>query len=81
MTLKEALWRYVYRQSGISRLLFKSYVAPHFDLVSVKCDEQLDTSTFFFIILDGSVDIKVTVAGGSTQEFTLVSGEFIDIHF
>ena len=43
--------------------------------------KQLDTSTSFFIILDGSVDIKVTVAGGTTQEFTLVSGEFIDTYF
>jgi len=45
----------------------------------VKLGEQLDTSTFFYIILDGVVDIKVTVAGGTTEEFTLASGESFDV--
>jgi len=75
---QEALWRYFYRRSGISRLLFKSHVAKCFELIDAKAGEALDTSTFFYIILDGSVDIKTTVTG-STRDYMLVSGESFDI--
>ena len=78
LCVKEALWRYFYRRSGISRLLFKSHVAKCFELIDAKAGEALDTSTFFYIILDGSVDIKTTVTG-STRDYTLVSGESFDI--
>lgn len=75
---QEALWRYFYRRSGISRLLFKRYVATCFELIDAKVGTKLDTDAYFYIILDGAVDIESTVSS-STQEVTLVSGESFDI--
>ncbi|KAL7526937.1 hypothetical protein ACHAXR_004318 [Thalassiosira sp. AJA248-18] len=75
---QEALWRFFYRRSGISRLLFKCYVATCFELIDAKEGTHLDTNQYFYIILDGAVDMKSTVAG-QTKENTLVSGQSFDI--
>jgi hypothetical protein len=53
-------------------------VAPFFELVDVKMGDKLDTSKYFYIIFDGSVAIKSTVAG-STRDIILLSGESFDI--
>lgn len=53
-------------------------MAPCFELVNAKEGTKLDTNQYFYIILDGAVDIESTVAG-STKENTLVSGQSFDI--
>ena len=75
---QEALWRYFYRRCGISRLLFKSYVAPKFELVDMNEGDRLDTDAYFFIVLDGLIDTKQTV-GGVEREFVLSSGASFSI--
>lgn len=44
----------------------------------MKAGSTLDTNQFFYIILEGSVDIESTVSG-TTNEYTLVSGAAFDI--
>ncbi|EJK51875.1 hypothetical protein THAOC_28911 [Thalassiosira oceanica] len=70
---QEALWRFLYRRCGISRLLFKAYVAPKFELVNMNEGDRLDTEAYFFIVLDGLIDTKQT-AGGVERRFLLFSG-------
>ena len=70
---QEALWRYFYRRSGVSRLLFKAYLAPKFELVDMNEGDRLDTDAYFFIVLDGLIDTKQT-AGGVERKFLLFSG-------
>ena len=55
-----------------------SHIAKCFELVGAKAGEKLNTNEFFYIILDGKVDIK-TSFDGSNNEFTLVSGESFDV--
>ena len=50
---KEALWRFFYRRSGVSRLVFKKYVATYFELINVNEGTTLDTRwLFFFFFLE-----------------------------
>ena len=71
---EEALWRFFYRRSGITRLLFKHYVSPSFELVHVKAG-TLDTQNWFYIILSGSVTLK----RDNETRVTLYSGSSFDI--
>lgn len=75
---QEALWHFFYRRSGISCLLFKSYVAPCFELVEEKTGTVLDTNNYFYIILDGAIRVESEVAG-LTRDLTLASGESFGI--
>ncbi len=59
-------------------MAFKSHIAKCFELVDAKAGEKLNTNEYFYIILDGKVDIK-TPFNGSNNEYTLVIGESFDV--
>ena len=53
-------------------------MATCFELINAEEGTKLDTDNYFYIILDGAVDIQCKVAG-SERDHTLVSGSSFDI--
>lgn len=60
------LWRMLYRNSGLSELLFKQYLYPQkFQLVKIKAGTQISSSdNNLYIILDGVADTTITLQRG-----------------
>lgn len=56
---EETLWRMFYRHSGLSKLLFKSLLAPCMLVINYIPGEILETDRYFYIILDGVVDASI----------------------
>ena len=69
----EMLWRYFYRHSGVTKLLFKKHIGHRFEIKSFEENEQLDPENYFYIIIEGSVRLNVEMDGHNSQ-FLLRSG-------
>lgn len=50
---EEPLWRYLYRQSGLSKAKFKTFICPTLELVEYDAGQQIPLDDKFFIVLDG----------------------------
>lgn len=81
----ELLWRYFYRYSGVTRLLFQKHIAPLFELKTFKKGDELDPDNVFYIILSGSVALDVEIHNEydayrcKKQSFVLGSGDKMHI--
>jgi hypothetical protein len=51
----------LYRNGGLSELLFKQYIIPIFTVVKFKAGSHIPTNNCLYIILDGTADAKVTL--------------------
>lgn len=60
---QEMLWRYFYRHSGVTKLLFKKHIGYRFEVKSFKENEPLDPENYFYIIINGSVRLNVEMDG------------------
>jgi hypothetical protein len=59
------LWRMLYRNGGISQLLFKQFIYPQkFQLVKFKAGSQIPVDNCLYIILDGIADTQITLQRG-----------------
>jgi hypothetical protein len=59
------LWRMLYRNGGLSQLLFKQFIYPQkFQLVNFKAGSQIPTDNCLYIILDGVADTTITLQRG-----------------
>jgi hypothetical protein len=71
----EALWRFIYRHSGLSKLQFKTKLCPHVNVIDVKPGQELDMKCFY-IILDGVVAAEAFNGNtGRKHTFPLLSGQ------
>jgi hypothetical protein len=81
----ELLWRYFYRYSGVTRLLFQNHIAPIFELKTFQKGEELDPDNVFYIVLSGSVALDVEIHNEyyafrcKKQSFVLGSGDKMHI--
>jgi hypothetical protein len=55
------LWRMLYRNGGLSQLLFKQYIWPCTQLVTFKKGSQIPTDNCLYVILDGIADTEITL--------------------
>lgn len=56
------LWRMLYRNSGLSQLLFKQFIYPSkFQLIHIKAGTDIPVDNYLFIILDGVADTQITL--------------------
>jgi hypothetical protein len=64
----QPLWRMLYRNSGLSELLFQQYLYPQkFQLITITTGTQLSSSdNCLYIILDGTADAQITLQKGDT---------------
>ena len=67
------LWRYFYRHSGVTKLLFHKHIGHRFTLRSFQANERLDPENYFYITLEGAVRLIVEM-NGIDNEFDMVSG-------
>lgn len=78
------LWRMMYRNGGLSELLFKQFVWPRFELVQMKKGHIIEEDSLF-IVLDGvaraTVHLKDDKGKEITHDITLVSGEVMNIKY
>jgi hypothetical protein len=59
------LWRMLYRNGGLSQLLFKQYIYPSkFQVVKFKAGTEIPTDNCLYIILDGVADTQITLQRG-----------------
>jgi len=47
------LWRYIYRQSGLSKEKFKTFIRPTLELVEYEPGQEIPLEGRFFIVLEG----------------------------
>jgi len=73
----QPLWRVLYRNGGLSELLFKQFIMTKFDVVTFKKGTELPLDGYLYIILDGTCDSKITLqrseeslAGKSSTSFS-----------
>jgi hypothetical protein len=77
---QEALWRYVYRHSGLSKAQFKSLIAPELKLQMFERGEAIPTADHFYVIFDGIVGAHVKHLGsGVKREIRMFSGEMFPL--
>lgn len=74
------LWRMMYRNGGLSELLFQQFVWPRFELVEVKKGDIIDEDALF-IVLDGVATAQVKLKDGQVNNITLSSGEVINVKY
>jgi Popeye protein conserved region len=79
---QEALWRYIYRHSGLSRVQFQAILCPHVELVEFRRGDRIPVNDKFFIVLDGVVAAHVNQVGTRKTHFIpIVSGQMFPLHF
>ena len=73
------LYRMLYRNGGLSELLFQQFVWPRFELIEInKGDLLVDDENSMYLILEGTASANITLHG-KTQILLLGSGEAIHI--
>ena len=73
------LYRMMYRNGGLSELLFQQFVWPRFELVLFSKGDTLDDGNeSLYIILDGTTRANITLQG-RTKELLLGSGEAVHV--
>jgi hypothetical protein len=77
------LWRMLYRNWGLSELLFQQYVWPKFELVQYKKGDTIpDNDDSMYIVLEGVASAKIHVKNKSNERNILLrSGEVIHVEF
>ena len=78
---KAALWRMMYRFTGLSPRLFQSILADKVRVVAYATGQTLDTAHYFYIIYQGQVRLHVVENNVITSSRILVSGEMFDLKF
>ena len=71
---QEMLWRFFFRYSGVTKLLFKKHIGHRFELKYFDANEPLDPANFFYIVLDGSVKLDVEMNGHNNPS-VMTSGD------
>lgn len=74
-----ALWRYIYRQSGMSKAEFKGLICPTLQLLSFDKGDAIPTANWFCIIYDGIVNAEVAHKSGVDRKIEMYSGEMFPI--
>lgn len=69
----EWLWRYFYRHSGVTPLLYQRHIGHRFRLQSFEANEALDPENYFYIALEGYARLVVEM-DGIDHEFDMASG-------
>jgi len=73
------LYRMMYRNGGLSELLFRQFVWPRFGLTHLKKGDKIeDDGESLYIILEGTASANITLKG-RTKEIALGSGEVIHV--
>ena len=82
------LWRMLYRNSGLSQLLFHQFVYPSkFEFLHLKAGSRIPTDDCLYIILDGVANTSIKLQTSNLkngkletqQVLSLTSGEIINI--
>ncbi|KAG7374862.1 hypothetical protein IV203_013957 [Nitzschia inconspicua] len=74
------LWRMLYRNGGISQLLFKQFIYPQkFQLVKFKAGSQIPVDNCLYIILDGVADTQITLQRGDGYTNITPKSSFADL--
>lgn len=78
---QDALWRYIYRHNGLSKMQFQSIIAPHLQLLTFEQGEIIPTDDMFYIILDGEVRAQVREINSEQPAYSIeiLSGEMFPI--
>lgn len=80
---EESLWRYFYRRSGISRIVFKKFLAGYCQMVSFSAGDDIphedsEDGFYLYIIYSGKVNADAII-NMKKLSLTLYSGEIFDI--
>jgi len=77
---QEKLWRYIYRHSGLSRLLFFNLIVPTLKLITFEQGEDIPVADHFYIILEGMVTAEtVHDETGTKAKMKIFSGEMFPV--
>jgi hypothetical protein len=79
---QEALWRFIYRHSGLSKAQFQTLLCPHVELVQFRKGDSIPVTGKFYIVLDGIVAAVANQVGTmKTHSMTIVSGEMFPLQY
>lgn len=56
---EEALWRFIYRHSGLSKTQFHGSISPELQILSFEKNEQIPLEDVCYIILEGKVNLEI----------------------
>jgi hypothetical protein len=76
---KAALWRMMYRRTGLSQRLFSTILADKVKLIEFPMGETIDTEQNFYIIYHGVVRMHVIQDNVIASTRLLVAGEMFDL--
>ena len=77
---QEALWRYIYRHSGLSKAQFQYLICPTLQLQTFRKGSPIPTNDWVYIVYDGIVESKVAhLTSGVVQNVEMFSGELFPI--
>ena len=76
----DALWRFIYRHSGLSKLKYITKLAPGIKMVQFKAGERINTKGIFYIILDGVICAETYNGNtGRKHTFPMLSGQMLPL--
>lgn len=79
---QEALWRYIYRHSGLSKVQFHRLLCPHVELVEFRKGDPIAVTGKFFIVLDGVVAADANQVGTMKKHsIPITSGEMFPLQY
>ncbi len=79
---QEALWRFIYRHSGLSKAQFQTMLCPHVELVEFEKGDSIPVTGKFYIVLDGVVAADANQVGTmKTHSMPIVSGEMFPLQY
>lgn len=79
---EEALWRFIYRHSGLSKAQFQTMLCPDVELVQFQKGDSIPVTGNFYIVLDGVVAAVANQVGTTKKcSMPLVSGEMFPLQY